>query len=374
MSLRTDSHSNSLDKLSNKLCRTIFIGGIPIKSTTGDIEEYLSQFDEVESVLLPKNRLSGQLKGYARATLRTVEGVERLLSSPHHSIRGLNVGVSRWTTTDEYLVKKKDISSRKVYVKFKARIGVDNVLTYFSRFGPIEQFDVKRNPFTGRFRDFGYITFETESSAKAAISPSVHTISGEEVRCELSKPNQRKYEDSSAKVHFEEGKDYSNAPEGFFRKQLNNKLLSTKTDENAHDSQNNGLGNSYIHKMLETSSSKRYYEDAQSYEVQGGFDRELDCDSLSSPQEQHQLHDELKNEFEKYSKILKKEHGRNPQGSKANSSLDKDINFYTPTSRHYFKQNHENRQMNHYIPGNLQFKVKLPTLDEFGYQPLQQQP
>jgi RNA recognition motif-containing protein len=372
MSTGHEFHSNALERLSNRLKRTVFVGGIPLKSTPKDIEDYMSQFDDVESVQLPKNKLSGQLKGYAKVTMGSVAGVERLLGYPHHCISGLNVGVSRWTTTDDYLVRKKDISSRKVYVKFKARIGVDNVIAYFSQFGAIEQFDVKRNPYTGRFRDFGYMTFEHERSAKHVIDQGLHTINGEVVRCELSKPNLKNCEPSSGNEYHEITKqDISGQPD-FRGGKLNNKIITTKTESNRHEMATPPMEIESPQRRFHGSSGKRC-ADPRGADKLPEFFMENDFKSNSSSSAKNQLCkiSEQKGENYKFEFELFKLLGPT-QWALLHSPLDLSTSRFKPTSKMYHKQAHETVEFSHLLAGNLRYRVRLPPDGLYGVLPLPQ--
>lgn len=184
----SEQEANPEDTL-EQIQRTVFIGGISLKSTPQDIIDYASLFDDVEYVLLPKSAKTRHLKGYAKVRFKTVDGASRIVSFSGHVIAGLNVGVSPWTTNEEYLKTKEILSSRKVYVKFKERLGVENVKNYFSKFGEIQQIDIKKHPLTGRFRDFGYIIFGSPEAAQQATADEIHFINNEKVKAQICRPN-----------------------------------------------------------------------------------------------------------------------------------------------------------------------------------------
>lgn len=357
-----DAHTNALDDQPSKLARTVFIGGIPLKSTTQDIEDFLTHFDEVETIMLPKNKLGGQLKGYAKAVMKSQEGVERLMSVSKHSINGLSVGVSLWTTTDEYLVKKKDISSRKVYVKFKARIGVDNVAAYFSYYGVVEQFDVKRNPYTGRFRDFGYITFESETSAKAVLTPGVHTINGEIVRCEMSKPNSKHKQAHPDTGLLEDISPFSNQSKGPLRKQ-NNKNSEINTQDKFHAMPNLSQAGPTTKQKNSKIFSKEFYVNPANASLDGGFHTENNPDSNPFYSPENKKKQKNTKKAPEYSKIEDSDPAFLPRREPYESSEFIECSYFKPTSRHYLKNAHHKRDLNHFKADNLQFKVRVQPLN-----------
>lgn len=170
--------------------RSIFIGGIPLTSTYKQVLTYLETFDYVESLVLPRDRQSGQLKGYARAVLASEDGVDRVMNANHlHRIGHLTVGISRWRSQNDYLTQKDQQVGRKVYVKFPACLSQADLRDYFVKnFGSVVSIDVKTDPHTRRFRNFCYVVFEEESSASMVTQQNRHIIKKKTVLCEMSKP------------------------------------------------------------------------------------------------------------------------------------------------------------------------------------------
>lgn len=168
----------------------IFIGGIPLTSSRKQILDFLQKFDPVKSLHLPRDRASGKLKGYAKAVLTSQTGVDTLLNCTEpHRIDHLTVGVSRWKNQRDYIMLKDQHVNSKVYVKFPSSVSREDLFTYFNgKFGLVRDIDIKTDPFTKRLRDFCYISFEEEQSARLAVSQGPHTISGYQIRCEMSTP------------------------------------------------------------------------------------------------------------------------------------------------------------------------------------------
>ena len=62
--------------------KIIFIGGIPLSNTLDYLKAYLSTFDKVEKIRIPRKKDTGELKGYAKAVLATKEGVDLIMNYP----------------------------------------------------------------------------------------------------------------------------------------------------------------------------------------------------------------------------------------------------------------------------------------------------
>ena len=169
--------------------RSIFIGGIPLTSTKQLILSFLSRYDSVEHLYMPRDQATGQLKGYARAVLRSAQGVQDIIDSQPHLIGDLTVGVSRWKNQSEYLSNKDQLKNTKVYVKFPACLIRADLFEYFTfNYGRVVEVDIKTDPFTKRFRNFCYVVFESEESAILASAQRDQVIKFKQVVVEMSKP------------------------------------------------------------------------------------------------------------------------------------------------------------------------------------------
>ena len=333
------------------LLRTVFIGGISLKSTPQDIIDYASLFDDVDSVALPQSTKTQHLKGYAKVTMKTFEGAQRILSVSNHTIDGLTVGVSKWTTNDEYLKTKEELSSRKVYVKFKERVGVKNVETYFAKFGLIQQFDIKRHPLTGRFRDFSYIIYEQAEAARAASANLIHTINNEPVRCEPCKPNIR---DPKLQVQ-EENQDQS---------ALKIENVSLVQDAALGGNLQGHLNTEHISR--ERSSLKNFDLGSKPLLNSMGSPTPIASD-LSQIQIKSDSTDKDRTTFSsaprlKSTKFFQDvERGRLCQPNRFEPVFETRPELQRPTSKQYFDHFRASINANHTLPGNLQFTVLWPN-------------
>ena len=168
--------------------RTVFLGGIPLRSTQKEILDYLLLFDSVVSLVMPRDRKTGQLKGYAKVTLATENGVNRILQEAKHNIGGLQVGITKWRSQSEYLTNKDQLITRKIYVKYPSSVSKQQLYEYFKKFGAIREIDLKTDPFTKKDRHFCYVVFDAEQAAEDVVHHKDHTIDDQTLICEMSKP------------------------------------------------------------------------------------------------------------------------------------------------------------------------------------------
>lgn len=342
--------------------RTIFIGGIPLTSSLQLITDYVQQFGEVDDIVLPKSLKSDKLKGYAKVRFSTEEGATRMICFKNHNIGGLKVGISRWTNNEEYLRNKEELATRKVYVKFKERVGVDEVERYFSQFGTIQQFDVKRHPYTGRFRDFGYLLFETVESAKAAAQKPAHTINNHQVRCELSKPNLHhqkvKVETQAASLNSMSDNNHDLTPATEYGSALKGALPAAPITDLAAQSATNSLSIHSSSKLKHSSSKIQVKESLNSYLHYAGKDGSNGSKPLPSfPSKGKPL---------KTSPLCAKDEYRGRMCQEvtapANYIYEAGLHLLRPNCRIYFNYFRSAIDRNHMRPDNLYFSVRWPCI------------
>ena len=167
----------------------VFLGGIPLSSKRESLLAYIGQFGQVTNLALPRYKPSGTLKGYAKASFRTVQQAEAFVASQPHVIGGLDVGVSYWQDKDSYLANKDQQNERKVFVKFNPNaLTADDLEAYFAQYGAIQSISIKSDIDTMRTKDYCYILFEEVVSAQLSVQESPHYIRGFQTHCEMSQP------------------------------------------------------------------------------------------------------------------------------------------------------------------------------------------
>lgn len=176
----------------SKTSRTVFLGGIPLDITAKKLVVYLSTFDKVEKIHLPKNSSSGVLKGYAKAVLASTDGVHHLVSQPIHRIGGLSVGIIKWQNQSSYLNRKDKLGERKVHVRIPPEFPKETLENYFSKYGVLNEVIVKRHPFTKEPRNFCYLIYSSKGSALKAVAESPHNVGGTYLHTSMSRQTKDK--------------------------------------------------------------------------------------------------------------------------------------------------------------------------------------
>lgn len=343
--------------------RTIFVGGIPLSSTLQQVKDYLSTFDKVQHIQLPRHRDSGILKGYAKAVLATSEGVQRVVSLPFHRIGGLKVGIMQWTNKHSYLKKKDQEGERKVHVRITYAHREKDLLRYFRTYGEVEDLSIRTYPGTTISRNFCYVTFESVEGAKLVLKNSPHLISNDYVYCELSirpinknQPENANYSrNNSANEATEYGLDHLHK----YKKQFNEKRLQ-KSEYSDLLAQSSIAGinnqkafcdfeNEITHKRIEEGIPHTY--DSHHYSQQPRSERKYKY-KLGKARGDMDIHHVYPFKREKpgnMTRLPKSEH-----------NIDESMNsLIKPTSSRYQISSRMRVSRNHYIPGNLLYKVRI---------------
>ena len=170
------------------LMPNLFIGGITPLLGVFDIREYLSAFGSIEWLDMPQDPITLKWKGYAKARLASDEGLELLLSQASHYVKGIEVFIKPWVNKKEYLKSKDEVSRRKLFVKFQPMMTKGQLFRHFSRYGSIQNIELKFDPLTRQPRFFGYIVFQREEDAHYASIKGSISEKTQFIWCSLTTP------------------------------------------------------------------------------------------------------------------------------------------------------------------------------------------
>ena len=163
--------------------RKVFAGGLPQEAKEEDIREHFSQFGEIEAINLKTDSATGQSRGFAFIIFKTEEGLQNATVESTHNIKEKKVAV-----------KKAQTRPGKIYVgKLKAEITDDQIKTYFSQFGTISNIEQPFDKIKNERKNFCFITFEKEETAKKLIKEGTVYLEGHEldVKTVVQKPDPR---------------------------------------------------------------------------------------------------------------------------------------------------------------------------------------
>jgi len=157
--------------------RKLFVGGLPQDAKDTDIKEHFGQYGEIENVNLKTDAATGRSRGFAFVVFVEEAGVNAAVAAPTHNIKGKDVAV-----------KKAQAKQGKIYVgKLKSDLTDETIKEFFGQYGSIAQVEQPFDKVKNERKNFCFITFDKEDTAKKLLKEGTVTINGHEL--EIKKVN-----------------------------------------------------------------------------------------------------------------------------------------------------------------------------------------
>jgi len=158
--------------------RKLFVGGLPQDAKDTDIKEHFGQFGAIEGVNLKTDASTGRSRGFAFVVFVEVEGVEKAVAAATHNIKGKDVAV-----------KKAQAKQGKVYVgKLKTELTDEQIKEFFAQYGSIAQVEQPFDKVKNERKNFCFITFDKEETAKKLLKEGSVSINGNELEIKKVTP------------------------------------------------------------------------------------------------------------------------------------------------------------------------------------------
>jgi len=162
--------------------RKLFVGGLPSDAKTSDIRDHFEKFGEIEEILLKIDPRTGRSRGFAFVTFKTVDGFGKALVTKTQVVLGKNEEIN-----------KAEFKQGKIYVgRIPDEISSEQIKSHFSKFGTITLFEQPIDKVSMKVKDFCFITFKKESSAKRLINTGLTTINGFQIKVKKVTPQNKK--------------------------------------------------------------------------------------------------------------------------------------------------------------------------------------
>jgi len=157
--------------------RKLFVGGLNQDTKDTDIKEHFGQYGEVESVNLKTDAATGRSRGFAFVVFSTEPACDAAVAAGTHNIKGKDVAV-----------KKAQAKQGKIYVgKLKAELTDEAIKEFFGQYGSIATVEQPFDKVKNERKNFCFITFDKEDTAKKLLKEGTVNISGHEL--EIKKVN-----------------------------------------------------------------------------------------------------------------------------------------------------------------------------------------
>jgi len=153
--------------------RKLFVGGLPQEAKDTDIKEYFCQYGEIDNINLKTDPHTGRSRGFAFIVFKEVDGLTAASAQEAHVIKGKKV-----------TCKKAEAKQGKIYVgKLPAEgLSVEDIQNHFAQFGAVAEvvrpIDKSKND---EPKNFCFITFEKEETAKQLVKEGTATVNGHQL-------------------------------------------------------------------------------------------------------------------------------------------------------------------------------------------------
>ena len=157
----------------NEAGRKMFVGGLPWQATDIQVMEYFSQFGEVENTKVVMDQETGRCKGFGFVVFKESSVLEAVTSQEDHLVMERSVRCT-----------KAEVKQGKIYVgKLPLEgLAVEDIKTYFTQFGPVvEVFRPVDRENGNEPKDFCFVTFQNEETARKVVEDKTATINDHQV-------------------------------------------------------------------------------------------------------------------------------------------------------------------------------------------------
>lgn len=165
-----------------------FLGGLPVQTTFKELEAYVRSFGPIYYLSFPVDSVTGKHKGFAKVFFKKQGSLDYALSFPVHSMHGVEFGFSAWVSKKNFSSKKEKPAANKLFFKMSAPIAEDDLLQYFTSFGPVSKLDIKQDYEIGQQRNIGFVIYMKDTDAASVIHlGSVHFIQKKRITVQPSR-------------------------------------------------------------------------------------------------------------------------------------------------------------------------------------------
>ncbi|GMH17991.1 hypothetical protein Nepgr_019832 [Nepenthes gracilis] len=195
----------------------LFVGGISWETSEDILRDHFTQYGEVSSSVIAKDRITGSPRGFGFVTFVDPSSADKALDD-QHVIEGRTVEVKKAIPRSEqqqnsqkqhhHQQNSKDLGrnsngsyggnnndekfrTKKIFVGgLSANLTEEEFKNYFERFGRITDVVVMHDSMTNRPRGFGFITFDSEEVVETIMQKNFHQLGGKLVEVKRAIPKE----------------------------------------------------------------------------------------------------------------------------------------------------------------------------------------
>lgn len=157
-----------------KVRNTVFVGNIPFVATDAELRDLFADVGTVEMVSVPRNRETGQARGFAFVDMSSPEEVEKAVEALHEvNFGGRTIRVTPSLPKDQVKQqpKKRDAIAegmKKIYIgNLPFDASAEDIMDFYGEFGPVQDLYMPINTSTGTPRGFAFISMKEDDALTA---------------------------------------------------------------------------------------------------------------------------------------------------------------------------------------------------------------
>lgn len=162
--------------------RKVFVHGLSWDATADMVRDAFCSYGEIEECRLITDKVTGKAKGYAFVLFKTRASAKRALKQPQKKIGNRTISCQLAAVGPV----GSDTGGRKIYVgNVGPNVIAENLRSFFSKFGEIEEGPSGFDPVTQRPRGFAIFVFKTAEGAKKALEEPIKWFEGCQLHCKM---------------------------------------------------------------------------------------------------------------------------------------------------------------------------------------------
>ncbi|KAL5984172.1 hypothetical protein ACLOJK_018276 [Asimina triloba] len=174
--------------------RKLFVHGLGWETTSDKISSFFSKYGELVDCNVVVDKASGKSKGYGFLLFKHRRDARRALRHPQKEIDGRMTACQLASTgpvapqqqqQQGSLGQQKDVLARKIYVgNVNPDIPASKLLSFFSRYGEIEEGPLGFDKQTGKSKGFALFIYKTVEGARKALEEPNKNYDGHQLYCQ----------------------------------------------------------------------------------------------------------------------------------------------------------------------------------------------
>lgn len=164
--------------------KKVWVAGLSYDTTDDSLFNYFATFGALEKASTMKDKTTGKSRGFGFVCFASQEVADAVLEKKDLELDGRKLEVKMAVPRGGAI----NATPKKCYVAGLSEATTDETLkSHFSQFGALSECSVQKGK-DGKSRCFGFVTYESESSAAKAIAHAEHVLDGKSVDCKPAVP------------------------------------------------------------------------------------------------------------------------------------------------------------------------------------------